>query len=74
MNNHFELNKDTVGDILKSDDLAETCLTYAKQVAQNAGSGYKAVVMSTRVIVVPDTAEAEQDNLDNNTLLKAAHR
>lgn len=71
MNNRFELNKKTVGELLKSEEIRQACMSAAEKVAQTAGSGYRAVIMSTRVIVVPETAEAAQDNLDNNTLLKS---
>ena len=70
----FELNKKTVGELLKSQEIADACMQEAKRIAGNAGPGYKAKTMSTRVIVVPDTQASAQDNLDNNTLLKAAHK
>ena len=74
MNNHFQLNRKTVGELLKSQEIADACMNAARQVQTRAGEGYKAVMMQTRVIVVPDSEKASQDNLDNNTLLKAAHR
>ena len=67
----FELNYEGVGELLKSSEMQSVLMENAQSIASNAGEGYKAVQMSTRVIVVPDTQEAEQDNLDNNTLLKA---
>jgi len=67
----FELNYAGVGELLKSSEMQSVLMEAAQGIATNAGEGYKAVQMSTRVIVVPDTEEAEQDNLDNNTLLKA---
>ena len=67
----FELNYEGVGELLKSGEMQSVLMEAAQNIASNAGEGYKAVQMSTRVIVVPDTEEAEQDNLDNNTLLKA---
>lgn len=74
MNNHFKLNTKTVGELLKSQEIADACMAAAKQIQTRAGDGYKAVMMQTRVIVVPDSEGAAQDNLDNNTLLKAAYR
>lgn len=74
MSNRFVLNRRTVGEILKSEGVKEAMLAKAQEISSNAGDGYKAVVMPTRVIVVPDTKKAAQDNLDNNTLLKAAQR
>jgi len=67
----FELNYKGVGELLKSSEMQKVLMESAESIASTAGQGYKAVQMSTRVIVVPDTEEAEQDNLDNNTLLKA---
>lgn len=46
-------------------------MSAASQVAETAGEGYKAKIMSTRVVVFPDTEKAAQDNLENNTLLKS---
>ena len=67
----FELNYKGVGELLHSSEMQSVLMEAADSIATNAGEGYKAVQMSTRVIVVPDTQEAEQDNYDNNTLLKA---
>ena len=67
----FELNYEGVGELLHSQQMQDVLMENAKQIANTAGAGYKAVQMSTRVIVVPDTEEAEQDNYENNTLLKA---
>lgn len=69
----FELNRKTVGEILKSEGMRQALMDAGNQVALNAGQGYRSVIMSTRVIVLPETEEAEQDNLNNNTLLKAGH-
>ena len=67
----FELNEKGVGELLHSDAMAESLMVHAKKVANTAGAGYEAKQVSTRVIVVPVTKDAEQDNYDNNTLLKA---
>lgn len=74
MSNKFVLNRKTVGDILKSEGIRDAMLVKAQQISGNAGDGYRAIVMPTRAIVVPDTKKAAQDNLDNNTLLKAVQR
>lgn len=74
MSNKFVLNRKTVGDILKSEGIRDAMLVKAQQISSNAGDGYRAIVMPTRAIVVPDTKKAAQDNLDNNTLLKAVQR
>lgn len=48
-------------------------IDYANRVKNNAGDGYSVYVGPTRanVSVRTETDEAAQDNLDNNTLLKA---
>ncbi len=66
----FEMDHDAVGALLKSEEMKRCLLQTAQEVADSAGEGYKAVEMATRVIVVPGTPEAEQDNYENNTLLK----
>lgn len=71
LGNHFELNTKTVGELLKSEEMRQALMNAAQQVAATAGDGYKAKIMSTRVVVFPDTAQAAQDNLENNTLLKS---
>ena len=67
----FQLNYAGVGELLHSSAMEGCLMGYANTVAGNAGDGYKALQMGTRVIVVTDTEAAAQDNLDNNTLLKA---
>lgn len=58
-------------EVRKSSGVQSALMQAANQVADNAGDGYKAVQFPTRVIVVPDTQNAEKDNLKNNTLLKS---
>ena len=67
----FELNRDGVAELLHSAGMEAALLKAAKKVATNAGTGYEAKQMGTRVIAVPVTQKAEQDNYDNNTLLKS---
>ena len=67
----FKLNYKGVGELLHSKEMESVLMGYANTVAGNAGDGYKAKQMGTRVIVVADSSKAAQDNLDNNTLLKA---
>lgn len=75
-NMHFELNYEGVGALLKSDEIIGVLKSYADGVAKNAGEGYSVYIGPTRanVSVQTDTDEAIQDNLDNNTLLKAVRR
>lgn len=67
----FELNYGQVGSLLHSGEMSNVLMRYASQIADRAGEGYKAKQMQTRVIVVPETPEAESDNYQNNTLLKS---
>jgi hypothetical protein len=66
----FKLNYAGVGELLHSKEMETALMGFANTAAQSAGSGYKAKQMGTRVIVVADSDEAQQDNYDNNTLLK----
>lgn len=70
----FELNYKGVSQLLHSSEMQAVLMEGANQLASNAGAGYKAKQMSTRVIVVPETEEAERDNLKNNTLLKSRRK
>lgn len=58
-------------EVRKSSAVQAALMEKANQIASNAGAGFKAVQYPTRVIVVPETKEAERENLKNNTLLKA---
>ena len=71
----IELNYAGVGELLRSSEMEEMLRETAQEVASRAGPGYEVDTYraGTRVIasVFTDTDEAAQDNLDNNTLLKA---
>lgn len=67
----FVLNKKGVGELLKSEAMADVLTQQAGKVATNAGTGYEVKQMGTRVIVIARSPEAEADNYENNTLLKA---
>ena len=73
-NVHFELNKAGVAKLLHSQEMAGALMEQANHIASNAGEHYKAKQMPTRVIVVPIDEIGEQDNYENNTLLKAVHK
>ena len=69
------LNREGVRELLRSAEMMECCRGYAEQMGARLGSGY---VVSTytgtnrvnaSVRAVSDAAK--QDNLDNNTMLKA---
>ena len=70
-----ELNHTAVGELLKSSEMQELVKSYADEIAERAGEGYASDTYSagSRVIAsaYTETEEAMEDNLENNTLLKA---
>ena len=73
--NTLRLNADTVGQMLNSKELAGVLTQYAEQKRQTLGDGYAVEQQKTkdreRINIKTDSEKAVQDNLDNNTLLKA---
>lgn len=76
MANKFVLNTAGVGEMLKSAEMMSVCEQYAQNMKGSLGDGYE--IESTRtgtsrvaVTLRAVTTQAQQDNLDNNTLLKA---
>lgn len=69
----FELNRDGVRELMQSEAMVGVLKSAADGIAARAGEGYSVHIGPTRanVSVRTDTDEAVQDNLDNNTLLKA---
>jgi len=69
----IELNYAAVGELLRSESVASYLMSVAGGVASAAGEEYDTMQGYDRVsvIVKPATKRAEQDNLENNTLLKA---
>ena len=72
----FELNKEGVAQLMKSPEMQAALIGHAKDIKDRAGDGYDVHVGPHRanVSVRTGTKEAVQDNLDNNTLLKAVRR
>ena len=70
-----ELNHEAVGELLKSSEMKELVKSYADEIAKRAGEGYASDTYNagSRVIAsaYTETEEAMEDNLENNTLLKA---
>ena len=73
-NIQFELNTGGVAKLLHSAEMSNALMAAAQHIASNAGEHYEAKQMPTRVIAVPKDDEGEQDNYENNTLLKAVHK
>ena len=69
----FVLNYEGVAELMRSDAMVSVLKSYADGIAARAGDGYNVHIGPRRanVSVQTETAEAAQDNLDNNTLLKA---
>lgn len=74
----FELNREGVKELLKSQPVKEACKTQADIIASNANGmhpGYEAVPRDypkrSGYAVKPATEEAYWDNYHHNTLLKA---
>ena len=72
---NVELNHEAVGELLKSSEMQELIKSYADEIAKRAGEGYTSDTYNagSRVIAsaYTETEEAMEDNLENNTLLKA---
>lgn len=72
---HVELNREGVRELLQSAEMMQICQSHAQAIAVRAGDGYSVSTYTgrTRVnaSVMPATKAAQQDNLKNNTLLKA---
>ena len=69
----FKLNEEGVKQLMMSDGMRTAVEYYAGGICERAGEGYKVKYGKNRVVafVETETNEAAQDNLDNNTLLKA---
>ena len=67
----FKLNYKGVGQLLKSAEMQSVLSSYASEIKNRAGDGYDIYVGRTRANVSVATEATAQDNLENNTLLKA---
>lgn len=69
------LNTSGVRELLQSSEMMSICEEHAMAIQQQAGDGYEVSKYKGKnrvnVSVKAITNEAIQDNLDNNTLLKA---
>ena len=73
--NTLRLNYDTVRQMLNSKELVDALTKLAEQKKDTLGVGYAIAQQKTkdrvRILIKTDSEKAVQDNLDNNTLLKA---
>lgn len=69
----IELNRSGVGQLLRSQDVADYLMGAGAGVAAAAGEEYEVMQGFDRVsvIVKPTSKRAAQENLERNTLLKA---
>lgn len=71
----IELNHAGIDQLLKSQWAMDCCKEIAEEVASRAGEDYHVSTFTGKsrvnASVGPSTYEAYQDNMENNTLLKA---
>ena len=71
----FKLNLSGLNELMKSEEMQSALLEAGQAVASNAGPDYAAEVHTASWIAIsnvyPDSREAAQENLRDNTLLKA---
>lgn len=71
----FKLNRAGVRTLLGSDEMSAVCQQYADRALGRCGEGYETQRRDyperTGYVVRAATDQARQDNLKNNTLLKA---
>lgn len=76
--NTLRLNYDTVRQMLNSKELVDALTKLAEQKKDTLGDGYAIEQQKTkdrvRILIKTDSEKAVQENLDNNTLLKAVGR
>jgi hypothetical protein len=69
----FVLNRKCVSDMLKGNGFGTKAVLEeaANRISSNAGEGYTARIYGDRAVVYCDSEKSENDNYENNTLLKA---
>lgn len=74
----FELNRQGVRELMRSKEMEEIVSNHAKSAQTRLGSGYSTDTYTgnnrVNAMVFAETAEAQKDNLENNSLLKKVHR
>lgn len=73
----IKLNSASIGNLLRGPEVSEMMSSMARTVAGNCGEGYghREHDSGQRIIsnIYPETKEAYQENLQNNTMLKGLH-
>ena len=71
----IQLNSDGVRELLKSSGVQAECMRLASSMAASLGEDYEVFEKNyperSGAILYPTTSKAYQDNLDNNSMLKA---
>lgn len=75
----LKLNTRTIREqLLKSDEILAICQEIANDIVQKCGDGYETDTHKGKnrinVSIYASSKEAIQNNLDNNTLIKAIHK
>lgn len=72
----YKTNYAGVGRLLKSPEMRSVVDSNAAKIKKNAGDDYDVKYANTRAVAFVQTGndKAVQDNLDNNTLLKAVRK
>ena len=72
----LKIHKETIKQLMKSEEIQQACLKEAQAIKNSAGDGYRVDTFlgETRVncSVTPYTPDAIKDTLQNNTLIKLA--
>lgn len=73
---HIELNSDGIVELMKSDEIMSVLESHGRSMVSSLGEGYSMSKYPNgksrgNVSVYADSKEAYQDNMNNNSLLKA---
>lgn len=70
-----ELNYEAIGELLKSQEVADVCMKHASRIQRSLGGGYDANVQIGKVRAVAEvraySRKAIKETIESNTLLKA---
>jgi hypothetical protein len=71
----IELDLEGVRSLLRSKEMKEICEQHAKRALSRLGNGYVVTSMTGKnrvnASIYAESRQAKQDNLDNDTILKA---
>lgn len=71
----FELNREGVRELLKSQEMMDICKGYADRAQASLGDGYEVTTHTgtnrVNAMVAAESRKAKKENLEDNTILKA---